>query len=121
MFQAERPYLNTLPIIGVRYFKEEQRSVCDDTCIRVNHSSYAARPAKIGDRVLVRLFEYHLEIRDLTTQVLLRTHPLVDRPCTVVLPDEERIFNPSGEIRAILRQVQAIGPATHELCETLFK
>lgn len=121
MFQAERPYLKALPITGVRYFKEEQRSVCDDTCIRVNHSSYAARPAKIGDRVLVRLFDHHLEIRDLTTQVLLRTHTLVDRPGTVVLPDEERIFNPSRETRAILRQAQAIGPATHELCETLFK
>ena len=121
MFQAERPYLKALPITGVRYFKEEQRSVCDDSCIRVSHSSYAARPAKIGDRVLVRLFDHHLEIRDLTTQVLLRTHALVDRPGTVVLPDEERIFNPSRETRAILRQAQAIGPATHELCETLFK
>ena len=121
MFQQERPHLKALPIAGVKYFKEEQRSVCDDSCIRVKHSSYAARPAKIGERVLVRLFEHHLEIRNLTTQVLLRTHTLVDRPGTVVLPNEERIFNPSRETRAILRQAQAIGPATHELCETLFK
>ncbi len=121
MFQEERSYLKALPITGVQYFKEEQRSVCDDSCIRVAHSSYAARPAKIGDRVLVRLFKNHLEIRDLKTQALLRTHTLVDRPGTVVLPAEERIFNPSRETRTILRQAQAIGPATHELCETLFR
>ena len=121
MFQEERPYLKALPVVGIQYFKEAQRKVCDDGCIRVAHSSYAARPARIGERVLVRLFERHLEIRDLQTQVLLRTHTLVDRPGSVVLPDAERIFNPSRETRFILRQAQAIGPATLELCETLFR
>lgn len=121
MFQEERSHLRALPLTGVQYFKEELRTVCDDTCIRVDHSSYAARPAKIGSRVLVRLFERHLEIRDLQTQALLRTHTRVERPGTVVLPDDERVFNPSRETRAILRQAQAIGPATHQLCETLFR
>ena len=103
MFQQERPYLKALPVMGMQYYKEAQRSVCDDGCIRMAHSSYAARPAKIGDKVMVRLFERHLEIRDLKTQSLLRTHALVERPGSVVLPDEERIFNPSRETRAILR------------------
>jgi hypothetical protein len=40
--------------------------------VRVNHSSYGARPAPIGSRVLVCLFEHHIEIRDLKTQALLR-------------------------------------------------
>jgi hypothetical protein len=68
----------------------------------------------------VRLFEHRLEIRDLKTQALLRTHARVDRPGTVVLPDEERLFNPSRETSRILSQAKAIGPATHKLCETLF-
>ena len=34
----------------------------------------AARPAAIGTLVLARLFEQRLEIRDLKTQALLRTH-----------------------------------------------
>lgn len=120
MFQEERPHLLALPLLGMQYFTEEQRTVYDDTCIRVDHSSYAARPAPIGSVVLVRLFEHRLEIRELKTQVLLRTHERVDRPGTVVLPAEERLFNPSRETSHILNQAKAIGPATHKLCETLF-
>jgi hypothetical protein len=44
--------------------------------------------------VLVRLLEHRIEIRDLKTQVLLRTRTRVDRPGTVVLPMAERVFNP---------------------------
>jgi hypothetical protein len=80
MFQEERPHLLALPLLGMQYFTEEQRTVYDDTCIRVDHSSYAARPAPFGSLVLVRLFEHRLEIRDLKTQALLRTHERVDRP-----------------------------------------
>ena len=120
MFQEERPHLLPLPLLGMSYFTEEQRTVCDDSCIRVDHSSYAARPAGIGSVVLVRLFEHRLEVRDLQTQALLRTHARADRPGTVVLPDAERIFNPSRETRRILNQAKEIGPAAHQLCETLF-
>ncbi|MCI2811401.1 IS21 family transposase, partial [Eoetvoesia caeni] len=58
--------------------------------------------------------------RELGTQALIRTHARVDRPGTVVLPDEERLFNPSRETRALLRQAQEIGVAAHQLCQTLF-
>ena len=120
MFQEERAHLKALPLTGVQYFTEVTRTVCDDTCIRHDHSSYAARPAAIGSQVLVRVFDRHLEIRDQRTLALLRTHALVDRPGTVVLPNEERLFNPSRETRTILKQAQAIGPAALQLCETLF-
>ena len=120
MFREERPYLKALPVTSVQYFTELTRTVCDDTCIRHDHSSYAARPAPIGSQVLVRVFARHLEIRDQRTLALLRTHALVDRPGTVVLPNEERLFNPSRETRTILKQAQAIGPGALELCETLF-
>ena len=120
MFQEERSHLKALPLTGVQYFTEVTRTVCDDTCIRHDHSSYAARPAAIGSQVLVRVFDRHLEIRDPRTLALMRTHALVDRPGTVVLPNEERLFNPSRETRTILKQAQAIGPAALQLCETLF-
>ncbi|MEO6624247.1 MAG: IS21 family transposase [Burkholderiaceae bacterium] len=120
MFQEERPHLLPLPLIGMQYFTEETRTVYDDTCIRVDHSSYAARPAPIGSQVLVRLFEHRLEIRDLQTKALLRIHEKVERPGSVVLPAEERLFNPSRETRRILNQAREIGPAAHQLCETLF-
>ena len=121
MFEEERPHLLPLPLLGMQYFTEEQRTVYDDSCIRVDHSSYGARPAAIGTLVLVRLFEHRLEIRDLKTQALLRTHERAARPGSVVLPMEERIFNPSRETQRILNQAKAIGPATHKLCQTLFE
>lgn len=121
MFQEERPHLLPLPLVGMQYFTEEQRTVYDDTCIRVDHCSYAARPAAIGTLVLVRLFEHRLEIRDLKTQALVRTHERAVRPGTVVLPMEERVFNPSRETQRILSQAKAIGPAAYKLCQTLFE
>jgi hypothetical protein len=78
MFQEERPHLRALPLQGFQYFTEATHTVCDDSCVRVDHSSYAARPVIIGTHVLVRLFEHHLESRDLCTQSLLRTHTRVD-------------------------------------------
>jgi len=120
MFEEERPHLQTLPVLSMQYFTEAQRTVCDDSCVRVAHSSYAARPAAIGTKVLVRTFEHRIEIRDLQTRQLLRSHTKVDRPGSVVLPIEERVFNPSRETRFILSQAQAIGPQASRLCEMLF-
>jgi transposase len=120
MFQEERAALGPLPLQGFQYFTECERTVCDDTCIRIDHSSYAARPARIGSRVLVRLFAHHLEIRDPHDQSLLRTHARAARPGSVVLPNDERPFNPSRETHRILAQAKAIGPATDALCQSLF-
>lgn len=120
MFEEEGPHLLPLPLLGMQYFTEAQRTVCDDSCVRVDHSSYAARPAPIGSRVLVRVFGRRIEIRDLKTQALLRTHARAERPGTVVLPDDERVFNPSRETRHILAQAKAIGADAARLCELLF-
>jgi transposase len=120
MFQEERAVLRPLPLQGFQYFTECKRTVYDDTCIRIEHSSYAARPAPIGSIVLVRLFEHHLEIRNLQTQTLLRTHTLAARPGSVILPNDERPFNPSRETHRILAQAKAIGPSAEQLCQRLF-
>jgi len=120
MFEEEKPHLQPLPLMGMQYFTEAQRTVCDDSCVRVDHSSYAARPAPIGSRVLVRVFEHRIEIRDLASQALLRSHPRAERPGTVVLPADERVFNPSRETRHILGQAKAIGVDAERLCELLF-
>lgn len=70
--------------------------------------------------MLVRLFQRRIEVRDLRTQALLRTHARVDRPGTVVLPMAERVFNPSRETRFILAQARDIGPQADRLCQMLF-
>lgn len=120
MFEEERAHLQALPARPMQYFRDEQRTVCDDGCIRVAHCSYAARPAAINAKVLVRIFEHRLEIRDLRTQALLRTHTLAQRPGTVVLPEDERVFNPSRETRRILEQAKAIGSDAERLCQLMF-
>ncbi len=120
MFEEEKPHLQPLPLLGMQYFTEAQRTVYDDSCVRVDHSSYAARPAPIGSQVLVRVFEHRIEIRDLQTKALLRTHPRAERAGTVMLPADERVFNPSRETRRILAQAKAIGADAARLCELLF-
>jgi transposase len=120
MFEEERAHLKALPLLGMQYFNEAVRSVCDDNCVRVDHSSYAARPAVIGTKVLVRIYAQRIEIRDINTAALLRTHPRAERPGTVVLPQDERVFNPSRETRLILRQASEIGAHASRLCELLF-
>lgn len=120
MFEEERPHLQPLPSRPMQYFRDEERTVCDDGCVRVAYSSYAARPAVIGSKVLVRIFERRLEIRDLKTQALLRMHTKAERPGTVVLPDDERVFNPSRETRLIITQAEAIGADAARLCLLMF-
>jgi transposase len=120
MFEEERAHLKPLPLLGMQYFEEAVRTVCDDSCVRVDHSSYAARPAAIGTKVLVRIYAQRLEIRDMQTGALLRTHAKAERPGTVVLPQDERVFNPSRETRHILRQANEIGEHAARLCELLF-
>ena len=120
MFEEERAYLQPMPSRPMQYFRDEQRTVCDDGCVQVAYSSYAARPAAIGDKVLVRIFEHRLEIRDLKTQALLRMHTKAERPGTVVLPEGERVFNPSRQTRQILTQAQAIGADAERLCKLMF-
>ena len=120
MFEEERHHLKDLPLLGMQYFTEAQRSVCDDGCVRVDHSSYAARPAAIGTKVLVRIYTQRIEIRELHTGSLLRTHTKAERPGTVVLPQDERVFNPSRETRQILRQAGEIGEHASRLCQLLF-
>jgi len=120
MLEEERPHLQALPPLGMQYFKQEQRTVCDDSCVRIDHSSYAARPAAIGSKVLVRIFAARIEIRDMSSGTLLRCHAKAERPGTVVLPLQERVFNPSRETRHILRQAQAIGAQASRLCELMF-
>ena len=120
MFEEERAHLRPLPVLGMQYFTEVTRTVADDSCVRVDHCSYGARPARIGAKVLVRVYARRIEIRDLATQALLRSHDRAERPGTVVLPAAERVFNPSRETRRILAQARAIGADASRLCELLF-
>lgn len=121
MFQEEKPHLLGLPISPFRYFEEGTRTVNDDTTIQVGQSSYAARPAPIGSLVLVRIYDLEIEIRDLKTQAVLRTHPRAYRKGNLLLPDHERPFNPSRQTQYLMNKAEKIGPNTLQLCQQLFE
>jgi hypothetical protein len=121
MFQEERPHLKALPPGSFRYFQEGVRTVGDDTTIQVDSSWYAARPAEIGGEVIVRIYDLEIEIRDPNTLHLIRRHPRATRKGAVRLPDEERVFNPSRQTKFLLKQAEAVGPKTLELCTELFE
>jgi transposase len=120
MFQEEKPHLRPLPLEPFRTFTEVIRTVWDDTTVRVDNSSYAARPAPIGSTVLVRIYQNSIQIRDHKTQALLRTHARAARPGSLALPEAERPFNPSRQTRYLLSQAEALGTHTHALCQRLF-
>jgi hypothetical protein len=66
----------TLPLLGMQYFTEAVRTVCDDSCVRVDHSSYAARPAPIGSQGAgAHVRAAHRDPRHARHRPLLRTHP----------------------------------------------
>jgi Mu transposase-like protein len=121
MFQEERPHLKPLPPLSFQYFTESTRTVGDDTTIQVESAWYAARPAAVGSQVIVRVYEFEIEIRDVATLEFIRRHPRATRKGTVRLPDDERIFNPSRQTEFLLKQALAVGPNTHELCQALFE
>ncbi len=120
MFQEERPFLKALPALGFRYFREEVRTVHDDGLIQVGQSYYAALPARIGTRVLVRIYELELEIFEMASMKLIRRHTLRSRRGSVVMDADDRIFNPSRETERLLKQAHAIGPWTGKLCAEIF-
>lgn len=121
MFKEEKPFLRPLPIANFQYFEEGTRTVGDDTTIQVESAWYAARPAAIGSEVIVRIYEFEIEIRDARTLAFIRRHPRTTRKGAVILPADERVFNPSQKTEYLLKQAASIGPKTLELCTDLFE
>ncbi len=120
MFQEEKPHLRALPVAPYRSFTEVVRTVCDDTTVRVDSSYYAARPAPIGSQVLVRIYSSKIEIRDRRSHALLRVHSRAVHAGSVILPNDERPFNPSRQTALLLSSAAEIGPSTEALCRKMF-
>ena len=96
MFVEERSQLRPLPLEGMRYFRQETRTVDDAGCVQVDGSFYAAGRAPLYSEVLVRVYEAEIEVRDLDG-IVLRRHPKSLRKGHYEIPAADRIFNPSRE------------------------
>ena len=121
LFQEEKPYLQPLPLESFRYFQQETRAVYDDGTTQVGNSYYAANPAPLGSKVVVRIYDDQIEILDPTRMEVIRRHPKSRRSGSLMMDPADRIFNPSRETDRLLAQAECIGPHTFDLCETWFK
>jgi hypothetical protein len=120
MFEEEKAFLKPLPPRGFQYYQDAIRTVCDDTTVRFDNANYAARPARIGSQVVVRAYSLSIEIRDVKGMQLIRTHPRAFRKGAVILPRDERPFNPSCQTGHLFGLAGVIGPGTATLCHQLF-
>ncbi|MGB8517175.1 MAG: IS21 family transposase, partial [Gallionella sp.] len=121
MFCEEKPYLNPLPLAGFRYFRQETRKVQDDGMIQVDQSYYSALPAPLHQDVIIRIYEFEIEIIDPRTMEKIRSHIKSHQPGAVRMEPEDRIFNPSRQTTYLLGKAELIGPHTKKLCELMFE
>ncbi len=121
MFEEEKPFLLNLPLNGFAYFSQETRTVQDDGTIQVHDCYYAALPAKLHTKVIVRIYDHEIEIIDPKTMEVIRRHVKGHRKGMVFMEEKDRIFNPSRQTCYLLAQAAAIGPCTETLCKKLFE
>ncbi|UCF85472.1 MAG: IS21 family transposase [Desulfobacteraceae bacterium] len=121
MFQEEKPYLKELPLTSFRYFYQESRTVWDDGTIQVGQCYYSALPARLYQKVIVRIYEYEIEIIEPATMEVIRRHIKSFRAGYVQMEEKDRIFNPSRQTSSLFSRAGKIGPETKRLCELLFE
>ena len=120
MYQEEKPYLQPLPLVPFRYFKQETRTVNDDGTVQIDNSYYAAAPAPLYSEVPVRIYDNQIEILDPVRMEVIRRHPRSQWKGSLIMKPEDRIFNPSRETDRLLARAERIGPYTFHLCEKWF-
>jgi transposase len=119
MFAEERPYLKPLPTQSFRFFKQEVRTVDDAGLVQVHAAYYSALPAPPHSRVAVRIYEREIELLD-EQGVVLRRHEKATRKGQFVLPEEDRLFNPSRETARLISRVAKLGPSCQKLAREIF-
>ena len=119
MFLEEKPHLMPLPLEAFRPFRYVVRTVDNAGLVQVESSYYSALPAALYSEVAVRIYTNDIEIVDRQGQVL-RRHKKAERKGQFVLPEEDRIFNPSRESTKLLARVRRIGPKADQLASGIF-
>ena len=115
MFKEERAHLKAPPLLGLLYFSEAVRTVCDDSSVRVDHSAQRSSAPRCWCA---------------STPGASRSETSAAPSCCAPTPcraprhgrvaQEERLFNPSRDSRLIQRQASEIGTNASRLCELLF-
>jgi transposase len=121
MFAEEKPSLKILPHEKFAFFRQEVRTVYDDGTIQVQDSYYAALPAPLHSKVMVRIYQHEIEIINPKTMTIIRRHPKSRRRGSVLMDEKDRIFNPSRQTCYLFARAAEIGPNTNALCKLLFE
>jgi hypothetical protein len=121
MFEREKPFLKKLPVEKFSFFEQGVRTVWDDGLIQIGNSYYCAQPADLYSQVIVRIYDYEIEIIDPNTMAVIRRHHRSFKPGSVFQKEEDRIYNPSRQTENILKDAGQIGAQTRAFCEQLFK
>lgn len=119
MFLEERPHLKPLPLEAFRFFKHGVRTVDDAGLVQVDGSYYAALPAALYSEVSVRIYANEIEIFDAHGAVL-RRHPKSTRKGQFVIPEQDRLFNPTRETARLIGRLARIGPNAEAFSHHLF-
>ena len=119
MYREEQPHLVPLPLLGFQFFRQVTRTVDDAGLVQIDGSYYSALPAPLHSAVTVRIHEHQIELLDARGQ-LLRRHAKSTRKGQFVIPQEDRLFNPSRETARLIGKVAKIGPHAKTLAEQLF-
>jgi transposase len=119
MFAEEKPALRPLPLEGMRFFKQETRTVDDAGLVQVDGSYYAAAPVPLYSEATVRIYEREIEIMD-DSGAVLRRHVKSQRKGHFEIPEADRIFNPSRETARLIGKVTKIGPHSARLAREIF-
>lgn len=119
LFAEEQPHLQSLPLEGFRFFRQEVRTVDDSGLVQAKGSYYAALPAAPHTEVTVRIYAQSIEVLDAQGS-LLRRHALADRKGRFVMEETDRLFNPSRDTDRLMRKVMKIGPASSQLAGEIF-
>lgn len=104
---------------AAQWLEHLQGTVDDAGCVQVDASYYAASPAPLYSEVTVRIFEREVEILGEDGQVL-RRHDKAARRGEYVLPEADRIFNPSRQTAQLIGRVSKIGPYSAQLAREIF-
>ena len=120
MFKEEKPHLKSMPMAPFGFFSQELRTVQDDGLIQVQDCFYAALPARLHTRVIVRIYAHEIEIIDPQTLQLVRRHYRSSVKGAVLMEEKDRIFNPSRQTRYLFAKAAEIGPNTKKICKMVF-
>jgi hypothetical protein len=118
LFEEERAQLRALPSERFRMFRQVTRGVDDAGCVQADGSFYAAGAPPYTE-VAVRIFEHDIEVLDEHGQ-LLRRHEKSACKGAHVIPDPDRIFNPSRQTAQLLAKAAKIGPHSARLAAEIF-